>query len=82
MKEQLKRYEDLLEDHMSYHKLIYTIMTEGIKVVKFINDYMKQSADIVAMQERVNRFLEMKFILFLLKLIQRGMEEQYVAEKA
>ncbi|KLA27065.1 TetR/AcrR family transcriptional regulator [Bacillus cereus] len=79
-KEQLKRYEHLLEDQTPYHKLIYTIMAEEMKFVKVINDYMKQSADIVAMQGRVNRFLEMKFIPFLLKLIQRGMEEQYIAE--
>jgi AcrR family transcriptional regulator len=80
MEEQLKRYEHLLEGQMSYPKLMYTVMTEEMKFVKVINDCRKQSADIVAMQERVDRFLEMKFIPFLLRLIQRGLEEQYMAE--
>ncbi|WP_340003700.1 TetR/AcrR family transcriptional regulator [Paenibacillus sp. FSL K6-0276] len=80
MEEQLKRYEHLLEDQMPYPKLMYTVMMEEMKFIKVINDCMKQSADIVAMQERVDRFLEMKFIPFLLKLVQRGQEEQYMAE--
>lgn len=82
MKEQLKRYEHLLEDQMQipYPKLMYTIMIEEMEFVKIINDYMKQSADLIAMQERVDCFLEMKFIPFLLKLIQRGMEEEYIVE--
>ncbi|MGP0578244.1 TetR/AcrR family transcriptional regulator [Paenibacillus peoriae] len=80
MEEQLKRYEHLLEGQIPFPKLMYTIMTEEMKFVKVIHDYMKQSADIVAMQERVDQFLERKFIPFLLKLIQRGMEEQYMAE--
>ncbi|MBD2866905.1 TetR/AcrR family transcriptional regulator [Paenibacillus oceani] len=80
MEEQLKGYEHLLEDQIPYPKLMYTVMTEEMKFVKVINDCMKQSADIAAMQERIERFLEMKFIPFLLKLIQRGREEQYVAE--
>lgn len=80
MEEQLKRYEHLLEGQLPYPKLMYMVMTEEMKFFKIMNDYMKQSADIEAMKERVDRFLEMKFIPFLLKLIQRGMEEQYMAE--
>lgn len=80
MEEQLKRYEHLLVGPMPYPKLMYTVMTEEMKFVKVINDCLKQSADIVAMQERIDRFLKMKFIPFLLKLIQRGMKEQYMAE--
>ncbi|WP_341280056.1 TetR/AcrR family transcriptional regulator [Paenibacillus sp. FSL H8-0537] len=79
MEEQLERYEHLLEDQMPYPKLMYMVMTEEMKFVKVIKDCMKQSADRVAMQEKVERFLEMKFIPFLLKLIQRGMEEHYMA---
>lgn len=80
MEEQLERYEQLFENQMPYPKLMYAVMTEEMKFVKVTHDCMMQSADIVVMQERVNRFLEKKFIPFLLKLIQRGMKEQYMAE--
>ncbi|MEK5493381.1 hypothetical protein MKZ24_22080 [Paenibacillus sp. FSL R7-0297] len=76
----MKRYEQLIEGHMSYPKLMYTVMTEEMKYVKVIHDCMNQSADSLAMQGRVDRFLAMRFVPFLLKLVQRGKEEQYVAE--
>lgn len=79
MEEQLERYELLLKSKMPYPKLMYTIMMEEIKFIKVINDCMNQSADIVAMKGRVDQFLEIRFVPFLLKLIQRGMKEQYMA---
>ncbi|MCU6707276.1 TetR/AcrR family transcriptional regulator [Paenibacillus sp. J5C_2022] len=79
MEEQLKQYEGLLEQQLPYPKLMYAVMNEESKFIKVINDCLKQASDAGEIQERVYGFLEERFIPFLMKLINRGGEEGYMA---
>ncbi|WP_088104574.1 TetR/AcrR family transcriptional regulator [Halalkalibacter urbisdiaboli] len=76
----LARYYTLLIEDMDYPKLVSTIMSEEIALVKKLNVWMKQAVNVYQINEQIKEYQDTRLAPFLVALINKGIEEGFVSQ--
>lgn len=76
--QQLKEYEDILRQPISFPEKVHAIMIGETKIIKMITKDLPEYNEYEEIKTFITEYQQNKLIPFLKKMIQKGIEEGYI----